>query len=492
MFKKSKKMKHFRSSFTLLAVLISASATFMSCGDDNDTPDTGGIPDTPVTPVTPSEDNAMTPEDQKEYLETIAKELMDKMPASDFSEIASLGKHIADTYVEDYDWDNVGDWGEDIFNGLRKSLGTTSTVNNYTDSYEDWQGFEHTYISNSIYADYTAVLTASNFTGHFTASNGKWVLTKATDLQFIFNDKDGKECVLKLETSGNVKKVYAFNIDKYTDYDSEQNGNTFISNDYYDRTQCTIGVPENIVITLTQGGRQMMKTTININLNSLSGENFDISKNSFTASLATELGNGYKLNTSQVAYTANSKASISFVMTKNGENIITIASAADVHDIPSCNISAFTANFDIDDYNTDKTNAQNAYVKLDIIGKMQIQGTVSDVRKFAEALDNAHKYNDNESKYKSYINSANGLLDVALFYDGQAVKQAGVTLEPFEEEKWYGGKYWTADPVLNFYDGSSYSTFESFFNETDFKGTIDAFKALADKYAALVDERISW
>ncbi len=43
-----------------------------------------------------------------------------------------------------------------------------------------------------------------------------------------------------------------------------------------------------------------------------------------------------------------------------------------------------------------------------------------------------------------------------------------------------------------FFDGSSYSTFEAFFNEEDFKKVIDTFKALADNYANLIDEKIEW
>ena len=41
--------------------------------------------------------------------------------------------------------------------------------------------------------------------------------------------------------------------------------------------------------------------------------------------------------------------------------------------------------------------------------------------------------------------------------------------------------------MLNFYDGSSYSTLEAFFNDKDFKSVIDAFEKLADNYASLIN-----
>ena len=327
---------------------------------------------------------------------------------------------------------------------------------------------------------------ASNFTGHFTANNNKWTLSKADDLQFIFKDQNGKECVLKLETSGNVKKVYVGNVDDWVRYESSYDNDYYIGNDYYDRTQLTIGVPENVVVTLTQGGSQVVKTTVKVNLGSISNERVDISKNELTATTLVELNNGYKFNVSQVAYSGNSKASANFEMSKNGTSLAVVAFSSDLSGIPSCNVDAFTSS-EIDDINFDNANMKNAYVKLDILGKLQIQGKLSDVRKYVDYLESANDNEDNEKNFKSYITQANSLLDLNLFYDGKAVKQASVKFEPFAGESWGGYQYWDAEPVLYFYDGSSYSTFEAFFNDKDFKSVIDTFKGLADKYAALIN-----
>ena len=65
-------------------------------------------------------------------------------------------------------------------------------------------------------------------------------------------------------------------------------------------------------------------------------------------------------------------------------------------------------------------------------------------------------------------------------------------LEPFIDEEWGGYTYWRVEPVICFFDGSSYSTFEAFFNNKDFKTTIDQFKKLANRYASLIDEHIDW
>jgi len=468
----------------LMAVLFAAtmSTGMISCGDDDDN-ETQGIPDTPITPVDPTKDDAMSSAKQKEYLETVALEFMDKIPSSDYRDIVDLCMYLSDTYGDSYDWSDVSDWAEDAFKAAREALGTQNT-----ESKTEKRG-SYTYNYNYIYTEYQALLIASNFTGRFTASNGKWTRENDNDLLFVFTDKHNQQCVLKIETGGSIKKVHALELNDRKDADYESNGYTYTRNYYYDRTKCTIGVPERIVVTLTQGNSQVVKTTVQIDLGSISGEEFDISKNSLTLSVLTELSNGYRFDASKVAYTANSNASVSFTMSKNGTSLIAMGASADVNGLPSVNVSAFSGkDFDEDDYDLDNTNGKNVLVKLDILGKVQIQGKLADVRKFANYMEEAdYNYRD-EKNYKSYIGQANALADINLFYDGKNVKQAAIKLEPFACEKWDGTTYWEAEPVICFYDGTSYSTFEAFFNEKDFKNTIDAFKTLANKYAELQEQ----
>lgn len=463
-------------SLLLIGSVFSLSSALVSCGGDDDSVDSPIVNPDPIEPEEPSKNEAMTPLKQKEYLDVIARGFMDKTPASDFNEISKLCNHISNTYTDNYDWDEVGDWGSEIFESLKESLGTTDKEQ------EKYSWGEYNYI----YTNYKALVMASNFKGQFKAIGNKWELSKADDLQFIFSDQYGKECVLKLVTSGNVKKVFIGNIDEWVDYNSDYKNDYYISNDYYDRTQLTVGVPENIVVTLTQGGSQVVKVTVKLNIGDLSNDKFDLSKNQLTASTLVELNNGYKFNVSQVAYNGNNKTSVSFDMSKNGESLASVAFSSDISGIPSCNIDAMVSgNIDEEDFNN--SNMKNVYVKLDIMGKLQIQGTLSDVRKFTDYINEADDNDDDEKTFKSYVNQANSLANFNLFYDGKSTKQATVTLEAFEEESWNGMKYWYMEPMLNFYDGSSYSTFDAFFNDKDFKSVIDAFEKLADNYASLIN-----
>ena len=60
----------------------------------------------------------------------------------------------------------------------------------------------------------------------------------------------------------------------------------------------------------------------------------------------------------------------------------------------------------------------------------------------------------------------------------------------FEEKNpWNSAyNYWYAEPVINFDDGTSYSTFNAYFNESDFRSVIDLFNSLIEGYENLFDK----
>ncbi len=449
----------------LSAIFCTGAIYLTSCGDDNGSNSDPTPP--PTTPETPSQGDAMTPREQKQYLEKVAIEFMGDLDAYNFNEISDLGQYVSDTY-SDYDWDNVAEWAEDIFDDITEDLNKT------TKEFDDYGNICY-------YDNYKTIIMASNFQSKFKATNGYWVQSNANNLQFIFSDKYGQECVLKLETSGNVKKVYVCNIDDWYDYDYNYDSGRWT--DYYDRTQLTIGVPEKIIITLTQGAKTLLKNTLNINLASISNEKFDLSKSQLTIQSTTELDNGYSFVINQISYTSQ-KAAVSFAMNKDGKSLVSATATTDINDIPALKLDEFSTNLDDDDF--DDSNAKNCYIKLDILGKVQIQGSLSDCRKFADYMELADENYDRESTFKSYVNQANELTDINLFYNGSSTKQASCYFEAFEDN-YYGYSEWYVEPVIKFYDGTSYSTFEAFFNDVDFKKTVNTFENLIDDFADLID-----
>ena len=429
---------------------------------------------------------AKTPLAQKQYMEQVGKELMQLTPSSDFQQISELANHVADNYMESYDWDSVEEWAETCFDDACTFINTEKET-------DTGNGYGWTSIYNYFYNNYKSLLMASNFTGHFTAQNGKWVQTPASDLQFIFKGKTGQKCVLKLETSGAVKKVHVGEIEEWDGYEYtySESDQTSTSNNYYNYYDMTIGVPEHIAVTLTEGSNTICNTTVNVDLNSLTGTEFDISKGNFTVDATMELNNGYKFTVSKVAYSANSKASVVGEATKNGTKLCTLAAAADVSGLPSCYLSTLVSD-EADEDDFDNATGKNCHAVVDLMGKIQLIGDLSDVVKFVDYLEQADENDENESQFKSYVNQANSLLQFYLYFDNTNTKQAKVDLESFRDEYynyWNGTTtyYWYCEPVIRFFDGTAYSTFEAYFNETDFKSLINTFNDLLDNYEDLIE-----
>ena len=436
-----------------------------------------------------AEEYIRTRVEQKQYLEKTALELMDMTPSSDFKRLGELSTYFNDTYA-DYDWSRMETWMQDILDEAKEATGLVDHTSK-TDSWEDlYDGATYNCFYDSYYTNYKSLLVASNFVGHFTAKNNKWVWTWADDLQLIFKDGNGEQCVLSVTTDGDVKTVHAMDLDDYVKYESEYeiDSSTYNSyyKDYYDRVSYTLGIPEKVTVTLTQGDTKLVETILTVDLKSLDGEEFDFSKDALSLTCRTKFYNGYVTDIKNVAYSGNNSAAASFVVSKNGQALISMGCSASLSDIPSICASTLTRDdFDLDNYDVDYTTAKNAFVSVDILGKVQITGAMSDVRKYSDYMNKAYDNDEEEKTFKSYVSQANDLTKIYMFFDGTTTKQAKVVMEPFCDESWSGYEYWDAEPVLTFSDGSSYCTFGTFFSETDFKKTSDTFGKLIDNYVDL-------
>jgi hypothetical protein len=195
-----------------------------------------------------------------------------------------------------------------------------------------------------------------------------------------------------------------------------------------------------------------------------------------------------------VAYTPNSKVSVSVALTKNDTPLLSASVAADPSGIPQANLSALVSNESEADF--ENVAVKNAFAKIDVLGMLQLQGSVQDVNKFASYLEKAQDNKYDESKFKSYMGQANSLATLNAYYDNTSTVHASVKFESFSDKKmtWYNGNwtertYWYMDPVLQFYDGTSYSlSMEAFFDRDDFKAVIDRFERVVEQYAKLIEE----
>lgn len=439
-----------------LPLVLGAPTVLSSCGDDE--PDPIEKPNNPDTPNTPGDNNQgetkLDSESQKLKLQATAQKFMKEVPADEMRNLSQLADYVNDAYIDNSKFSNdvVTDWFKKLIDS-----------NLSPDGKKDYNYWSKEY--------YKRIIELSQFKGKFVAGKEGWTKSNADDLQFEFKDQNGITCVLTLKTSGKTAKVYVGETwgDSYYEKIDGEYGEYWKW--FYKIEKNYVYVPEHITTTLLQGGNTLVSAEVNIDHSQFLGPEYDLSKDAVSTNATVKINN-YVWVVDRAAH--NGKEGSAYVkgsMSKAGKTLVSFeASAADTKL----------------DEDGELLQGGAAKVSVNILDEVQIKGTCSNVKTFADYLDKADQFEENESQFKSYVNQANSLLNLGIYFNGGSMRQAKVQLECFEDGYAYE-KYWTYEPVLVFDDNSTYSTFTAFFNETSFREVINSFEDLVRSYEKLIE-----
>ncbi len=444
--------KHIYLSVLLFGLTLTPFLT--SCGGDEEET-------TPPAPPTPEQ--PLSPEEQKERMETIAINFANEFNADNFKEITNLVTYLSEEYSTDrYEYESIAKWGENCLEAI------TATFTGKSTEKEDW-GYGDDY--TAIYDNYTMLYMASNFTGSFVAKNGRWKYSESSNLSFTMQDENGEDCIVTLTTSGATKKIYVGDENDWQTWDSFEDEDGWHYVETYDRYNHYIMVPANINVTLHRAGVLFGNFTLKTDLSSMKSENFDLSKDSYTA-VATLAIDKYEISLNKVKYAPEKGSQIVYAIKHNNKELLST-----------------TIDADIDATNEDFYGCDNVKININILGGMQIKGNCTNAVKLNEYLDRAEDNYDNEQQFKDCIKKANNLLDLGLYYDNENTKYATVELKAFMEDYYYYPyNKWDYTPAIVFEeDGTSY-TFEEFFNERDFRKLIRTIEDLIEDYTYMLED----
>jgi len=494
---------------------------------------------------TPSIDGnvAQSAESQKDYLDKIGTAFMDEFKAENMTEVIDLINYINDKNSEkgsiskssdsdEWDWSAVEDWADNCMEALvTTSLGNAKEKDyGYKYSYQgynvegtdivfewynsfgsdggqyydvisgDYESLTEDQISKlrQIEINYNVVYyndlnktsrlyTAAQYKGDFELVGNKWEYTKSDGLQFKFTDDQGKTCVLKLETSGNTTTVYG-GCSKDIDGDTRKRESKVTWN--ADKTVATldvtttcngekeeslIEVPEVVTVTLTRDGKDILQVITKTDLEVASQMEYNINKDSYAASTTVKILD-YAFTAQKFNYSskANSGEAI-FSISHGNSKLLEMKGSA-------------TAKFDMDEddvYDVEFQSGEGS-IAIDILGKVQLKGSLTDADKFFDALEEAEDNENNADKCKQAIEKANKYIDLSLYFCNGSAKQAKVVLEPIEEEEWDGETYWTYNWAIQFEDGTRFA-FDDYVGENDFMGIRDLFDAMEEEYENKLD-----
>ena len=432
-------------AFAFVATL---SLSTTSCGGDDDSPkkeqgggDQGGGDNNGGGSQGGDDNNGggtgnMSESEKKNYVDATARELVDYIKADDFRAITDLGQYIRENLTGSTNRSSKTDVIEDFFEAA------VEACTNYSD----------TYIKRLFYM--------SRFSAEFSYQGGIWVQTgtPTNALRFNFTDKNGQACVAEAVGSGKEVEVHASIFDdEHKRYDSNWNL-------YYQTEEFRFKVPEKVNVKLTQGNKTLIDIEVKI---SIAGGEFQYGSDAVSTTMNANIV-GYKIELEKAYYNGGKDAGVSVKVSKNSTMLVSVNASANVR---------FGNNGEFQ--SADKGN-----VKVDLLGKVQVKGTLDDFNKMQE-LDNRITKESTESEVKDVANQMNKQFDIGVYFNNGSTRQAYLQAYPFLEKKSYYER-WRIEPVLYFDDGTSYSTFEALGDDSRFNELVEKVKKLVTDFENLV------
>ena len=407
-----------------------------STGDDKDIQ--GGIDPGKQTEV----NTELTTEQKKLELDKTAKRALAMVKSTDFNDIENISNYVNDNLSSEHATSKISKWWEDKLESLWTDLGKREN---------DMKVMQH-------------MINLSQINGHFKVVNGQWVREDAKDLQLVFNDNNGKECVLKLVLSGKQTNMYVPFLD---DEEWEYKGNG-----HYDRTkiETKLNIPEQATLTLTQGGNTLMTGELNTKVST--NGTLDVAKDNIEANCKLTINN-YVVEVKRALFEAAKGAKAEAAVTIGNQKLFDM--------VISANGKA----------NNDRIQSVGEVsMAFDILGEVQFKGKIDDgstFNKWYRKLEEGgiHKNYDfvyyTESESKGFVEQANNHLNAGMFLKGSNKRSANIELAVFAEQVHNNltleyKVMWKPYALLKFDDKTSYG-FNDYFTKKNFP---DVYKQASD------------
>ena len=446
----------------------------------------GGVlpdnPDDPDYPDNPDPDPIalLSPDEQKDFLVEVGEQLIGTFNPNDQRKAVELADDLYQKY-ESYDWGAIEEEFEEVFEDI------------YSSKFESFFGMPRRVIDaingkqNASLEDLEILLTLSDFgyTIEFDDETRSVKITKTGDAAIVakFSDSNGIKCELKVSGEGKtIKGSYT-----YEDYDG-------------DRT-IKVEVPSTIKMHLKQGSSSLVSFTFKWDTNI---------KDYVNTSLEMKVIN---LGFQEETKVSTTEASAVFSYTYSDKNIITAAV-----NLPKYKLIGWEGGSDItpeegedwlneygEKYASLLGKVGKGEAKLDILGRIQLKGGVTDGAALVDAYNNWNdKYDDYnwsdyertytytsnykywDSWYGDYLTSSwenegwyeawwelpyhslkakqeqcdflNKYTYLSVYYNNGTTEQAKLLMDTYEEHGTYDPASWQRE-ANEWYSGNEYETY---------------------------------
>ena len=267
----------------------------------------------------------------------------------------------------------------------------------------------------------------------------------------------------------------------------------------------TLGVPENINISITENGTPLATVKAKFSVN-VAQDEFQFSTDAFAAEFTATV-NGYELKVSKTGYDGPaSKAQAMATLSGNGKTLLTWVASADLR-LKTDTVTGefingggyYESHYSYTSKEVVVEKFENFKVAMDILGEVQVVGTCSDVNKINEEIEavydalrdydseTGNSKTPDEATAQKHLDKVNDLLDFGVYYDKGSNKQADIDFEyhlEIHEDEWYTWASYNLYPVIVFTNGNK-NKIEDFFTENAFSKLIESVDEFIDSYATV-------
>lgn len=438
----------------------------------------GGLLEEPKDPM-----ELLSPDEQKNLLVDVGEELITKFNPADQKEAVELADDLYYKY-KNYDWDNINEEFDEEFEDF------------YSSEFESFFGMPRRMIDaingkkKVSLEDKEILLTLSKFGRliEFDDNNKTVKITKTDDKSIVakFSDSEGTKCELKAWGEGKeIEGSYTYE-DYHWEYPQiwDEYWQEWV-NDWENGERVSDGkrtikvkVPTTIKMHLKQGSNSLVSFTFKWDSNI---------EDYVNTSLTLQVTNLVFAEETKVSTT---EASAVFSFSYGNQGLI----AAAVN-LPQYELIDWEGGKDItedegenwleeydDKYEALLGKVGKGEVKLDILGKVQLRGGITDGAALVDAYYNwgDKYYSDEQNECQDLCDLLNKYIYLSVSYNNTTTEQAKLLMQVYED--YYG---YDIEPIMYFPQEETSIAVTTYFNSSKFLGLTDLLEDLANSYIAL-------
>lgn len=442
-------------------VLMTSACLISSCkgGDDP----TGGLLDDPKGTM-----GVLSPDEQKDFLVDVGEELINTFNPNDQKEAVELADELYYKY-KNYDWDAIGEEFEDELDDI------------YSTEFESFFGMPRRMIDvingkkKVSLENKEILLTLSKFGRiiEFDDKNKTVKITKTDDPSVVakFSDSEGTKCELKVWGEGKeIEGSYTYE-DGHWDYNYDE----WVSDG---KRTIRVKVPRTIKMHLKHGSNSLISFTFNWDSNIKDYVNTSLNLQAINLVFAEET----KVSTTEASavfsFSYGDKGLIAAAVNLPKYELIDWEGGKDITEEEGEN---WLEEYD-DKYKSMLGKVGKGEVKLDILGKVQLRGGVTDGAALVDAYYNwgDKYYNDEQDECQDLCDLLNKYIYLSVYYNNTTTEQAKLLMQVYED--YYG---YDIEPIMYFPQEETSIAVMTYFNSSKFLGLVDLVEELANGYIAL-------